>query len=81
MASCGLEWLNVALYVLVAFIYGLIVLIMALFGLLSSCMALLWPCYGPISHFMVFYGRIFSFLAVIDPNSFGLVSYTYMVIM
>ena len=29
--------------------------------------------YGPKWPFMVFYGRISSFLAVIDPNSFGLV--------
>ena len=29
--------------------------------------------YGLIRHFMVFYGKISSFLAVIDPNSFGLV--------
>ena len=34
---------------------------------------ILWPSYGFLSHFMVFYGRISSFLAVIDPNSFGLV--------
>ena len=26
-----------------------------------------------MAYFMVFYGRISSFLAVIDPNSFGLV--------
>ena len=35
-------------------------------GLVWSCMASLWP-------YMFFYGRISSFLAVIDPNSFGLV--------
>ena len=35
-------------------------------GLVWSCMASLWP-------YMVFYGRISSLLAVIDPNSFGLV--------
>ena len=29
--------------------------------------------YGPKWPFMVFYGRISSFLAVIDPNSFALV--------
>ena len=28
---------------------------------------------GVLSHLMVFYGRISSFLAVIDPNSIGLV--------
>ena len=39
---------------------------MALYGLAWRCMAFLW------SH-MIFYGRILSFLAVIDPNLFGLV--------
>ena len=29
--------------------------------------------YGLVTHFMVFYFRTSSFLAVIDPNSFGLV--------
>ena len=33
-----------------------------------SCVPSLWP-------YMVFYGRISSFLAVIDPNSLGLVSF------
>ena len=78
MALSGLEWLKVALYGLVAFMtmYGLIRQSIDLFSILSSCMALyglVWPCYGPMSHFMVFYGRILSFLAVIDQNSFGLV--------
>ena len=41
---------------------------MALFGLV-------WRFYGLKWHFMVFYGRISSFLAVIDPNSFGLVTF------
>ena len=35
-------------------------------GLVWCFMASLWP-------YMVFYGRISSFLAVIDPNSVGLV--------
>ena len=35
--------------------------------------AFLWPFYGLMLHFMVFHGRRSSFLAVIDPNSFGLV--------
>ena len=39
---------------------------MELFGLV-------WPFYGLKWHFMVFYGRISSFLVFIDPNSFGLV--------
>ena len=34
----------------------------------------LWPFYGLIWHFMVGYGRISYFLAIIEPNSFGLVS-------
>ena len=42
-------------------------IIIALCGLLSG------PFYGLMFHFMVFHGRISSFLAVIDPNSFGLV--------
>ena len=29
--------------------------------------------YGLLCHFMIFYGRILSFLAVIDPNAFGFV--------
>ena len=40
---------------------------------------LMWPCValcGLIWSHMVFYGRISSFLAVIDPNSFGLVLIT-----
>ena len=54
---------------------------MALNGLVWPCMALyglVWPCmalYGLVWHFMVFYGRITSFLAVIDPNSFDLVTF------
>ena len=36
---------------------------------------LVWPFDGLKWHFMVFYGRISSFLAVIDPNSFGLVNF------
>ena len=34
---------------------------------------LLWPSHGFLLFFIVFYGRILSFLEVIDPNSFGLV--------
>ena len=41
----------------------------ALYGLVWPCMAL----YGLKRHCMVFYRRISSFLAVMDPNSFGLV--------
>ena len=43
---------------------------MVLFGLVWYCLALCglaWP-------YMVFYVRISSFLAVTDPNSFGLVT-------
>ena len=43
---------------------------MALFGLVWPCMAL----YGLKYNLMVFYGRTSSFLAVIDPHSFGLVN-------
>ena len=42
---------------------------MALYGIVWHCMAL----YGLKWNFMVLYGRLSSFLAVIDPNSFGLV--------
>ena len=45
-------------------------LIVVLYGLVWSFIAFV----GLICHFMVFYGRISYFLAVIDPNSFGLVS-------
>ena len=49
--------------------FGLIRLSMALCVLFPSCMAF----YGIVTHFMVFYGSMSSFLAVIEPNSFGLV--------
>ena len=66
-------WLYVALY-------GIIWPFVALCGPIwfyCFCVflyGLLWHSYGFQSHFMVFNGRISSFLAVIDPNSFGLVS-------
>ena len=73
VAVCGLEWPYVASY-------GLKLLIlftaMAMYGSLwpsAVLYGLLWPCYCLILYFMVFYGRISSFLAVKDPNSFGFV--------
>ena len=46
--------------------------LLLLFMAINMC-GLLWPFYGLIWSFMVFHGRISSFLAVIDQNSFGLV--------
>ena len=49
---------------------------MALYGLVWPCMALfglVWPCMALFGLFMVAYGILWSFLVVIDPNSFGLV--------
>ena len=77
VAFYGFMWPYVALYGLLwsccftwpFAIVGLIRLSMALCVLLSSCMAF----YGLVTHFKVFYGRILPFLAVIDPNTFGLV--------
>ena len=47
---------------------GLVWPCVAFCGLVWSCMVSLWP-------YVVFHGRISSFLAVIDPNSFDLVSF------
>ena len=59
---------------------GLNRLSMALRDLVWPCMDFVCPfhslfvvLYGLLWHFTVFYGRISSFLEVIDPNSFGLV--------
>ena len=41
------------------------------------CVASLWPLYGIFRPYTVFYGRISSFIAVIDPKSFGLVSFFF----
>ena len=51
---------------------------MAMCGLIRLSMALsdhgrILPFCSLIWHFIVFYDRISSFIAVIDPNSFGLV--------
>ena len=62
MALCGLVWPYVAQYVFIAFVWPSVFL-----------HGHLWPSYGFLLHFMVFYGRVSPFLAVIDPNSFGLV--------
>ena len=80
-------WTCTALYGLVAYVapYGLIAFHghghvwphSTLHGLVWHSVflyGLLWPSYGFLSYFMVFYGRKSSFLAVIDQNSFGLVS-------
>ena len=75
IASCGLAWPCVALYGLfmAMTMYGLIRISKAFCVLVWPCMAFLWLFYGLKLHFMVFYGRILYFLAVIDPNSFGLI--------
>ena len=65
LALCGFVWSCVALCGLV---WPFVASLWPLYGLF---MASFWPLYGL---FMVFYGKISSFLAVIDPNSFGLVS-------
>ena len=73
VALCGLMWPRMVLM--------LVLTAMTMYGLVWPCMALhdlAWTCmafYGLKWHFMVFYGRISSSLAVIDPNSFGLVWY------
>ena len=68
-------------------LYGIIWPCMALYGpIWSYCFSRTWPCVASfdlswpcVASFdlawpcVVFYGRISSFLAVIDPNSFGLV--------
>ena len=59
MAFYGCVWPSVA-------VYGRVWPFMAVYGLV-------WSFYGLKWHFVVFIGRILSFLAVIDPNSFGLV--------
>ena len=64
MVMCGLIRLSIALCNLINC------------GLVWPFMAwpfMAWPCYGLKLHFMASYGRMLSFLAVIDPNSFGLV--------
>ena len=67
MALYGLVWPYVAPYGLIAYHrHGLVWPSVFLYGILG-------PFYGFLSHFMVFYCRISSFLAVIDPNSFRLV--------
>ena len=69
-----LEWPYVALYSLVAFHdHGYVrpTLTKQCF-MWPIVVAFLWP----YLHFMVFHGRV-SFLAVIDPNSFGLVRYQF----
>ena len=48
----------------------------ALCGLVWTCVAFcgpLWPCVASLWPYMVFYDKMSSFLALIDPNSFGLV--------
>ena len=68
---CGLVWPCVALFGLV---WPCIASLLPLYDLF---MASLWPLYGlfmvSLWPYMVFYGKISSFLAVIDPNSFSLV--------
>ena len=76
-----LVWPYVTLYGLLwpRMVLMLLFTAMAMFGLIRISMdlcVLVWTCmalFGLVWHFMVFYGRISSFLAVIDPNSFGLV--------
>ena len=68
VALCGLVWPCVGSYGRIIFLRP------------STCVALcgfVWPLYGlfmaSLWPNMFFYGRISSFLAVIDPNSFSLV--------
>ena len=78
----GLMWPRMVLILLFTAMTmcGLIRISMDLYSLVWSCLTfyvLVRHFYGLKWHFMVFYGRILSFLAVIDPNSFGLVMYIH----
>ena len=77
-AKCYLLWhimvFNFRVCLVWPYICGLVWSCCFLWSL--TCVAwcgLIWPLYGLIQSFMAFYGQILSFLAVIDPNSFGLV--------
>ena len=76
MNMCGLIRISMVLCVLLwtfMALYGLACPCMALYVLACPCMSL-YVFFGLKKAFMFFYGRISSFLGVIDPNSFDLVS-------
>ena len=71
IAVCGLVWQYVALYDL---LWAFTVYVSPFHGLgLPYYGLVVWRFYGRLWHNIDFIGLVSSFLAVIDPNSFGLV--------
>ena len=70
VAICGLVWPYLALLCLIW-------LHMVLLFFTAMVIQISVVLYGLLWSYMAFYGRIMSFPAVIDPNSFGLVKKLY----